>query len=240
VANYCYIGCHVLWREVSHFASLSRHRFDLRFQEWGLHCRPDDLRSALQSEIDRAGADFDAILIGYGLCSNGVAGIRAGKSTLAIIRAHDCVTHLLGSKEGYRDYFDRNPGTYWYSPGWIEDHLAPGKERYEVTRAQYLEKYGEDNADYLMDLEQDWFRKYSNAAYVDLGFGDTARHRAFTRECAGWLKWNYDELRGNPRLLTDFLEGDWSDESRFLVVQPGHRIEPSNDDSIVRSVRIEG
>ena len=74
MSYYCYIGCHVLWREVFHLASLSENRFDIKLQEWGLHCRPDDLRSTLQAAIDAAGAGYDAILIGYGLCSNGVAG----------------------------------------------------------------------------------------------------------------------------------------------------------------------
>jgi hypothetical protein len=230
----------VLWREVSHYASLSKHRFDIRMQEWGLHCRPDDLRATLQAEIDRADATgYDAILIGYGLCSNGVAGIRARTRPLAIIRAHDCVTHLLGSKERYRRFFDAHPGTYWYSPGWIEDHLAPGRERYERTRAEYLEKYGEDNADYLMDLEQDWFKKYSTAAYVDFDFGDAERYKRFTRDCAEWLHWGYEELRGSPELLVDFLDGKWEDDERFLLVEPGQMIQASNDDSILVAMRAE-
>jgi len=240
VSNFCYIGCHVLWREVSHFASLSEHRFDIRFQEWGLHCRPDDLRSTLQAAIDEADTGcYDAILIGYGLCSNGIAGIRAGKTRLVVVRAHDCVTLLIGSKEGYREYFDEHPGTYWYSPGWIEDHLAPGRERYERTRAEYRDKYGEDNADYLMDLEQDWFKKYSTAAYVDFDLGGTEKYKRFTRDCAQWLTWKYDELRGDPALLVDFLSGEWKDAGRYLLVEPGYMIQSSNDDSIIKAERIE-
>ena len=157
-----------------------------------------------------------------------------------IARAHDCVTHLLGSKERYRDYFDAHPGTYWYSPGWIEDHLAPGKERYELTRAEYRDKYGEDNADYLMELEQDWFKKYSTAAYVDFAIGNTDRFKSFTRGCADWLEWSYDELRGDPGLLADLLEGNWADAERFLFVHPGFAIQPSNDSSILKAVKHEG
>jgi hypothetical protein len=229
----------VLWREVCSLASASEHRFDLKFQEWGLHCRPDDLRATLQAAIDSAGQGCDAILIGYGLCSNGVAGIKARDTRLVIVRAHDCITHLLGSKERYREYFDAHPGTYWYSPGWIEDHLAPGQERYERTRAEYQEKYGEDNADYLMKLEQDWFEKYSTAAYVDFGIGSSERYKRFTKESAEWLKWNYDEIKGDPRLLADFLNGDWRDESRYLIVEPGQSIQPSDDSAIVNAVSVE-
>ena len=64
--------------------------------------------------------DFEAILIGYGLCSNGIMGISSNKYKLVIPRAHDCITFLLGSKEKYSKYFTDMPGTYWYTMSWIE------------------------------------------------------------------------------------------------------------------------
>jgi hypothetical protein len=228
----------VLSREVCHYISISSNFFDLKFFDFGLHCTPDELRKSLQSEIDSVTKDYDAILVGYGLCSNGIAGIKANKNKLVVVRGHDCITHLLGSKEKYRTYFDKYPGTYWYSPGWIENHLAPGKERYEETRRSYFEMYGEENADYLMELEQDWFNKYSTAAYVDLNIGETDRFKKYTRDCADWLKWNYDELKGDPRLLIDFINGNWEDSSKYLIVEPGYMIQPSYDSLILEAVKV--
>ena len=177
-------------------------------------------------------------MVGYGLCSNGIAGIKANKNKLVVVRGHDCITHLLGSKEKYRSYFDKYPGTYWYSPGWIENHLAPGKERYEESRRSYIEMYGEENADYLMGIEQDWFNKYTNAAYVDLNIGETDRFKNYTKECADWLKWNYDELKGDPELLKNFLNGNWNDDSKYLIVEPGYMIQPSYDSLIIEAVKV--
>lgn len=239
MSRYYYIGCHVLWREVCHYVSFSENYFDLKFLDWGLHTTPDLLRTTLQNEIDSVTKDYDAILVGYGLCSNGIAGIKTIKNKLVVVRGHDCITHLIGSKEKYRAYFDKNPGTYWYSPGWLDDHSAPGKERYEQTRQSYIEIYGEENADYLMDLEQDWFNKYTNAAYVDLNIGDNQRYKKYTCECANWLKWNYDELKGDPDLLRNFLNGNWNDPDKYLVVEPGYMIQPSYDSSIIKAVKIE-
>jgi len=238
MSRYYYIGCHVLSREVCHYISISSNFFDLKFLDFGLHCTPDELRKSLQSEIDSITKDYDAVLVGYGLCSNGIAGIKANKNKLVVVRGHDCITHLLGSKEKYRTYFDKYPGTYWYSPGWIENHLAPGRERNEETRRSYLEMYGEENADYLMSLEQDWFNKYTNAAYVDLNIGDAERFKRYTNECADWLKWNYDELKGDPELLIDFLNGNWNDDSRYLIVEPGYMIQPSYDSAIIEAVKV--
>jgi hypothetical protein len=232
MAKYHTIACHVLWREFCYYASLSRNTHDFHFLEQGLHNTPDILRTRLQEAVDAVTGDCDAILIGYGLCSNGVEGIRARDKRLVIIRAHDCITFLLGSKERYREYFDAHPGTYWYSPGWIDDSIMPGKDRQDKMRRQYIETYGEENAQYLMEAEQGWYSKYSNAAYVDLGFYPAEQHKQYTRDCAKWLNWDCDMLAGDPRLMVDLLEGNWNSED-FLVVEPGEIIGASHEADIL-------
>ncbi|MBP8131981.1 MAG: DUF1638 domain-containing protein [Candidatus Hydrogenedentes bacterium] len=229
------VSCHVLWRELCHFAALSRNVFEFRFLEQGLHNTPDVLRTSLQAAIDETPGRCEAVLVGYGLCSNGIVGVVARDKPLVIMRGHDCITFLLGSKERYREYFDAHPGTYWYSPGWIDTTTQPGRERYERLYREYAEMYGEENAEYLMQTEQGWFKTYNNAAYVDLGFGDSERYQAYTRACAEWLHWNCDILRGDARLVVDFLDGNW-DEEHCLVVPPGHRVAPSHDERIIIAV----
>jgi hypothetical protein len=229
------IACNVMWRELCFYAAQSPNRFEFNFLPWGLHIDPNQLRAEVQKAVDATPDTFDAILLGYGLCSKGVEGVSARKTRLVITRGHDCVTCFLGSRTRYREYFDAHPGTYWYTPGWIENHLAPGRDRYEKTFEEYRQKYGDDNAKYLMEMEQDWFNKYSNAAYIDLGMGGDDAGKAYTRQCAEWLRWQYDEIKGDPGLIRRFVGGEW-DAGEFLIVEPGHHIEATNDDSIVRSV----
>jgi len=226
------IACHVLWRELCYFAALSPNSCTFDFLRQGLHNTPEILRKELQAAIDRTTPPCDAILIGYGLCSNGLEGITARNIPLVAVRAHDCITFLLGSKERYRAYFDAHPGTYWYSPGWIESSSMPGPERVSHLLAEYTEKYGADNAQYLMQMEQAWMNEYSNAAYIDLGFGDNERFRAYTRDCAQWLGWHFDELTGDPSLIQRLFSGQWN-SSDFLIVPPGHVIAASHDDTIL-------
>jgi len=233
IPTYCVVACHVLWRELSHFAARSKHAFQLVYLEQGLHDTPDILRAELQRAIDAVDGQYEAILVGYGLCSNGIEGITAKKSRLVVPRGHDCITLFLGSKERYRDYFDTHPGTYWYNAGWIETGTQPGKERYEATLAHYVEKYGEDNAEYLMEMEQGWFKEYSNAAHIDGCIIDETDYKRFTKEAADWLGWTYDELQGDTSLIVDFLEGNW-DEERFLILEPGETVRPSHDDRVIR------
>lgn len=236
VEKYLVVACHVLWRELCYCASMSARVYQFDFLRQGLHNTPDILRQELQASIDKAGAEYRAVLIGYGLCSNGLVGIQARHTRLVVMRGHDCITFLLGSKERYRKYFDTHPGTYWYTPGWIDTSTQPGKERYERVYRHYVETYGEENAQYLMDASENWRTSYNNAAYVDLGFGDVAGYRAFTAECAQWLGWQSDYLEGDPGLMQAFLAGDW-DKERFLVVEPGEEIVASHDEATIIAAR---
>lgn len=230
--KYHIISCHVLWRELCYFSSLSPNSFNFHFLKQGLHNTPDILRRELQQAINQVKEEYSAILIGYGLCSNGIEGITARDTKLVIMRGHDCITFLLGSKEWYQDYFNRQPGTYWYSPGWIDTTEMPGEKRFHKLLQTYIEKYGEDNAQYLLEMDQSWINKYSNAAYVDLGFRETRKYKQFTQKCAEWLGWQYDELTGNPQLIKNFLDGNWDSED-FLIVEPGETVIASHDNQII-------
>jgi hypothetical protein len=129
----------------------------------------------------------------------------------------------LGSKDRYQEYFDSHRGVYWYSPGWIESGKQPGRVRYEKLLEEYIQKYGQDNAQYLLEVEQTWMKEYQWATYVDWGLSDSQDHKAFTRDCAEFLGWNCEELLGDAGLMQRFVDGLWGEED-FLVVPPGQRI----------------
>ena len=92
------IACEMLYREISHCVSRSKKIVGVRFMQKGLHSvGHEKMSSTLQGAIDRVAGDiYDAILLGYGLCSNGVAGLRSARLPLVVPRAHDCITLMLG------------------------------------------------------------------------------------------------------------------------------------------------
>ena len=232
------IVCKVMQREAYYCAARSPNMIDVVLMEQGLHDEPDRLRAEVQKALEQThdiqGRPYDASLLGYGLCSNGTAGLRA-EIPIVIPRGHDCITLLLGSKERYREYFDAHPGTYWYSPGWIEAGKQPSRQRYERLLEEYRQKYGEDNAQYLMEVEQTWMKEYQRATYVDWGFVDASWYKTYTRQCAEFLHWSYDELQGDSGLMQRFVDGQWNAEE-FLVVQPGQSIaEDVTNEGIVRA-----
>ncbi|HEY3332341.1 MAG TPA: DUF1638 domain-containing protein [Capsulimonadaceae bacterium] len=229
------ITCAVLEMEIAEFAKSCPNVVHIELLEQGLHNEPGNLRTELQNAIIRVEREHNptAIVLGYGLCSRGTVGVSAVNATLVIARAHDCITLLLGDRRRYADYVKNNPGTYWYSPGWNKHHLPPGQERYEKLYAEYAEKYGDDNAQFLMESEQHWFQAYDRATYVDLGIGVTDEDLAYTQKCADWLKWKCDREVGDPTLLKDLLTGPWDDD-RFLVLGPGESLAMSGDDNIIQ------
>ena len=237
------IACEVFTRECFRAAAISPHVVTLSIQPFGLHERPDDLRNALQSEIDQA-AGYDHVVLAYGLCSRGTADLVARETPIVIPRSHDCIALLLGSHERYQEEFGKRPGTYYYSPGWVErkeGEVSQGgfeivkRRQAEERFKEYVEKYGEDNARFLFEQESQWLANYNRAVFLNMGLGDIDYYRRFTQQVAKSHGWSYEELPGDTRLIDRLLAGDW-DDSEFLIVRPGQRTQESVTAGIISAV----
>ncbi len=231
------VTCAVLELEVQHYMKALPEVVHVEILEQGLHNEPDRLRSELQKAVTAVETNIapDAIVLGYGLCSRGIEGVHTHTAKLIVPRAHDCITLLLGSKERYEQYVKAHPGTYWYSPGWNKHHTPPGKQRYDKLYQKYLDQFGEEDAKYLMEQEQHWFTTYSRATYVDLTVGATEADLQYTRDCADWLKWNFDHQRGDPQLLIDLMQGRWNPD-QVLVLKPGQTVRMTADERVMEAV----
>ena len=82
------------------------------FLDYGLHAAPKNLNKAVQESIDKI-EQPSLILLGYGLCDNGLNNIRSGKHTLIIPKADDCIAIFMGSRDKYLEVFSEKPGTYY-------------------------------------------------------------------------------------------------------------------------------
>src|ERR1022692_646944 len=113
------ISCEVLFREMCDACAHSPHQVDLEFLPKGLHdLGRKPMAAKVQEAVDRTPEGvYEAILLGYGLCGNGLDGLTARHTRLVLPRAHACIALLMGSRERYRQYFEENPGTYYRSTG---------------------------------------------------------------------------------------------------------------------------
>lgn len=178
--------------------------------DFGLHFRPGGLTAALQDVIDRS-IGFDALLLGYGLCSRGVVGLVARHCRLVIPRVDDCIAIFLGSKTEYLAQHEKEPGTYYLTKGWIEARDSPLDGIADLTV-----KYGEARAERMMKL---MLRNYTRIAFIDTGAYELERYRAFAQENARRFDLRYEEIEGSPSLVEKLLFGPWDEEC--VVVEPG-------------------
>jgi hypothetical protein len=106
--------------------------------------------------------------------------------------------------------------------------------QYEERYREYVEKYGEDNAKFLIEQEASWHANYTRAAFIDTGLGPQAQYRRFVEGIARDRGWDYAQIAGNNDLVRRLLHGDWGGED-YLTVPPRHRICESFDKLILAS-----
>lgn len=182
--------------------------------DFGLHLRPADLKTALQAKVDEASQNADVLLLGYGLCSMAIVGLRATTATLVIPRVDDCIAIFLGSREAYKAQVKKEPGTYYLTKGWIEvgDNLFEDYKR-------MVKKFGEEKARRMTHL---MLRNYKRLGFINTGQYLVEHYRKYARDTAREFCLRFEEIKGSSALVKKMIHGPWDGE--FLVVSPGQTI----------------
>jgi hypothetical protein len=242
------IACEIAFREICHTAAQSRNILDLEFLTQGHHDTPCNGRAEVQARIDAVlPGKYNAIVIGYGLCSNILAGLTTRHTPLVIPRAHDCITFFLGSKQRYQEMFETNPGTYYYTSGWLEcrqrrgsampmvgDVFMPARSHAGVsaTFAQWVERYGEEKARYLMEVVDEWTAHYTRGTLIDFTFTTPLKLGERVKQICQDRGWEYTQVEGDLTLFQHLLDGIW-DPEEVLVVQPNQQVVATFDRAII-------
>lgn len=239
------IACEIFHRELSALAAASPHTIDLEFVPKGLHDLVSaEMRDLLQARVDAVEESaYERILLGYGLCNNGLAGIRARGLPLVLPRSHDCIGLLVGGRCRYRQVFDANPGAYFLSPGWIERGETRGElrqagipHRLGLDRSfeDLCREFGEDNARYILETLGGGTANYSNILYIRTGVAPDAEFEVLARKRAEAKGWRYSAMDGDLVVLRQLVSGPW-DDADFVTIRPGGRIVARADDRIVEA-----
>jgi len=238
------ISCEIFYREVCAAISRSVNTVEVEFLTKGLHdVGAADMLARLRATLDRIEESrYDAVLLGYGLCNNGIVGLTARQTQLVVPRAHDCITLFLGSKERYLDYFNNHPGVFFETTGWLErgecdgelSQLALGK-KLGITASfdDLAARYGEDNARYLQEELGRMTSHYRQITFIEMGVEPDARFESRARAKAESRGWVFEKLRGDSGLIQRLVDGPWH-ENEFLIVPPGETIAAEYDSEIVR------
>jgi hypothetical protein len=229
------IGCEVLFRELCDACAHAPHQVDVEFLPKGLHDlggRP--MAAKLQEAVDRTPEGiYQAILLGYGLCGNGLDGLTARRTRMVAPRAHDCIALLMGSRERHQAYFDANPGAYYQSTGWLErgkdlQQLTPNTVGLDESLEALTRKYGDDNGRYLYEEMTRYRSQYRKLTYIETGLEADGRFLAEAQAEAREKGWIFERLPGDLAWLRRMVAAQWT-EAEFVVAEPGQRIVASYD-----------
>ncbi|MFW6300998.1 MAG: DUF1638 domain-containing protein [Bacillota bacterium] len=205
------IACSTIRREIEALNP----EMEAEYLEYGLHRAPEKLNKKVQEAVNQSEkAGFQRIRLGYGLCSNGVAGISSQKATLIVPRMHDCISILLGSSQSYHHEFCKNPGTIYLSRGWIEFGGDP-LSQFE----NYKERVGADFAQETIELE---YKNYTRLVFINTWVDGLEEYREYARRAADFINLEFEVKEGNPELLKMLLAGKENDE--IAVFKPGRII----------------
>lgn len=240
------IACDALARPIYLGAAMSCHVVDVVLESYGQHINPVKLREILQSHIDACNRSdpYDAIVLAYGLCGKATEGITARHIPVVIPKAHDCITLFLGDRVRYTQAFTDCPGTYWFVQDYIERAnssnipLSIGANTVgdeAAVYAEFVQKFGEDNADYLMTVLGAWKEHYQRAVFIDLKAGNSTSALSKARDEAQRNGWRFERMAGDIGMLVRLLNGEWERDD-FLVLQPGQQVEMTGGDEIIHAV----
>jgi hypothetical protein len=194
------IACNVLKEQIE---SIGVKRYDYLYLEQGLHRLPGHLKKELECEISKA-STYDRILLGYGLCSRAVIGLMAGRNqTLIIPRIDDCIGLSLGFRSKYYTEFAQNPGTYYFTKGWVEAAEDPLKEYYKT-----LEKYDEETAEWVA---HESLKHYRRTVLIRTQENEESAQQ-YVMEFARFFNLRYEEITGSKDYIRKLLLGPWDED----------------------------
>ena len=189
-------------------------RMSYEVLDFGLHTNPKSLKRALQNAISSAVPHVETILLGYGLCSQAVVGLRSGSRTLIIPQVDDCIAIFLGSAAEYHRQYCSVPGTYYLTKGWIESGDTPFSE-YDIL----VERYGQQIAERIINQI---LKNYTRLAFINTGNDDLEHYRERARNMAERFGLRYEEIRGSDTLIKKMLYGPWDD--KLIIIPPGKTV----------------
>jgi hypothetical protein len=209
------VACDVVKSEFE--KALAGREVKTRFLEYSLHRTPELMGGRITEAMGELKAEgAEKVVLGYGLCSNGVVGVKS-QGELIMPRCHDCIAMLLGSPKRYFEIFRKYPGTYFLTEGWIRNNGDP----ISTVENRYAPKMGHKKAMRGMALE---LANYKKICFVDNGVGDREAVRERTKENCRVFEKEYMEIEAGIDYFTGLLDGPHNDDE-FLVLPAGQKVQ---------------
>jgi hypothetical protein len=142
---------------------------DYEVLDFGLHVNPVELKNKLQDSIDESPKNIQNVILGYGLCSQAVVGLKSECSTLIVPNVDDCISIFLGSEAAHRVEYRNEPGTYYLTKGWLKTDGTPFDEYDNMVK-----RYGQETANRLMNQI---LKNYTRLVFINTGLSGLEEFR---------------------------------------------------------------
>lgn len=232
------IVCDVMKCDMTEQKNINSNNTDYIFMEQHLHDRPEIMRKKLQEEIDKVSSDYDKIILSYGLCSNGVVGLKSDEHEIIIPRVDDCISLFLGSRERYIEEFKKDPASYYLCKGWIEYGGDPYRaylawtgqktnlpEEWFINEERYGRKYDEVTARMLI---AEMLKNYNRIVLINNNDLEKI-HIDYAKDMVNFISEVLDreiileEIKGSSKFLEKLINCEWDDKN-FIRIKPGNEI----------------
>lgn len=178
----------------------------------GYHNTPELLRKKLQKEILDL-QDQEEILLTFGLCGNGTAGIYSPCARLILPKFDDCLNMFLCTgKRKQRALVQA--GTIYLTRGWTLDRESIIQQYHDLQ-----EKYDEETCEIIMET---MYAHYDSITLIDTGCYNMEETRSYAEKAGSFLNLKIREKAGSVKILEQLLSGCW--DENFIVMEPGKSI----------------
>lgn len=178
----------------------------------GYHNTPEILRKKIQEEIFKL-QDQEEILLTFGLCGNGTAGIYSPSTRLILPKFDDCLNMFLCTKKRKQRALVE-AGTIYLTRGWTLDKESIIQQYNELQK-----KYDEETCEIIMET---MYAHYNSITLIDTGCYDMEKTRLYAEKAGSFLNLQIKEIVGTVKILEQLLSGSW--EQNFIVLEPGQYV----------------
>lgn len=206
------IACGTIKDEIKKALQLAGKDYPLITLKPGLDDKPQELREALQAELDKL-AEPSLVLLGYGFSNGALVDFPAGPHTLVAPQAEDVICLIMGSQKRRDEFLAPDPA-YFITEGWMRgDALL-------INYDKAVAKYGPEKA---AKLQKAMMSHYKRFLLVDTGVYDTALWKEKLAAMAAVLGIPVEEEKGDLSWLIRLVEGPpWADD--FVRAEPGQML----------------
>lgn len=210
------IACAMLEDEINYVYNKMNCSDPIVWLERGYHNYPEKLREKLQETIDSL-QDQDELLLCFGLCGNGTAGLKSEHAKLILPRFDDCLNMLLcDGNRSCRGLVEA--GTMYLTKGWTKDDQGI-LQQYD----KLLEDYDEEMRDAVLEM---MYAHYDSVTLIDTGCYQIEEVMEYATKTCELMDFELKTTKGHVLMLEKLFSGDW--DTNFIIVEPGTALSEEN------------